>query len=394
MKSESGSENEKLSDDEAENSLPKNSVDSTIVSEVAQSVEHGDSKMRRKRDVRSEIETILDFFEHSYSLKGKAVKIGDPAKSNIEKQKPLNSKEESEISALLEICISDDEGLQVPPQILISLMESNLTHVLKTRISRYLSDALQFHPMLSAEIYRNTLASATPDFQELFKQLHRSIERFHKQKSFTPSELMRLRRNAITTFLLIFALRQKWETEEFISKFNQHFWSSFGQVDLKASTSNIARLSKSNEDAGSAVVAKVMFKRIDSLNAMLLKANQQIDINHERALNAEHEVEQRANVNADLQRKILLLAEDVSALTIEIAERDKEIENAATYHVDDHHTFRTRILRMLTKQVELLVDGLHALRNNNHEVADEFMDRTILSLNREIERLKDEKAGE
>jgi hypothetical protein len=153
-------------------------------------------------------------------------------------------------------------------------------------------------------------------------------------------------------------------------------------------------LSKSNEDAGSAVVAKVMFKRIDSLNAMLLKANQQIDINHERALNAEHEVEQRANVNADLQRKILLLAEDVSALTIEIAERDKEIENAATYHVDDHHTFRTRILRMLTKQVELLVDGLHALRNNNHEVADEFMDRTILSLNREIERLKDEKAGE
>jgi hypothetical protein len=394
MKSESGSENEKLGDDEAENSLPKNSVDSTIVSDVAQSVEHGDSKMRRKRDVRSEIETILDFFEHSYSLKGKAVKIGDPAKSNIEKQKLLNSKEESEISALLKICISDDEGLQVPPQILISLMESNLTHVLKTRISRYLSDALQFHPMLSAEIYRNTLASATPDFQELFKQLHRSIERFHKQKSFTPSELMRLRRNAITTFLLIFALRQKWETEEFISKFNQHFWSSFGQVDLKASTSNIARLSKSNEDSGSAVVAKVMFKRIDSLNAMLLKANQQIDINHERALNAEHEVEQRANVNADLQRKMLLLAEDVSALTMEIAERDKAIENAATHHVDDYDTFRTRILRMLMKQVELLVDGLHALRNNNHEVADEFMDRTILSLNREIEKLKDEKAGE
>jgi hypothetical protein len=394
MKSESSSENENLSDDEAENSLPKNSVDSAIVSDVAQSVEHGDSKMRRKRDVRSEIETILDFFEHSYSLKGKAVKIGDRAKSNIEKQKPLNSKEESEISALLEICISDDEGLQVPPQILISLMESNLTHVLKTRISRYLSNALQFHPMLSAEIYRNTLASATPDFQELFKQLHRSIERFQKQKSFTPSELMRLRRNAITTFLLIFALRQKWETEEFISKFNQHFWSSFGQVDLKASTSNIARLSKSNEDSGSAVVAKVMFKRIDSLNAMLLKANQQIDINHERALNAEHEVEQRANVNADLQRKILLLAEDVSALTMEIAERDKAIENAATHHVDDYDTFRTRILRMLMKQVELLVDGLHALRNNNHEVADEFMDRTILSLNREIEKLKDEKAGE
>jgi hypothetical protein len=394
MKSESGSENENLSDDEAENSLPKNSVDSAIVSDVALSVENGDSKLRRKRDVRSEIETILDLFEHSYSLKGKAVKIGERAKRNIEKQKTLNSKEESELSGLLKICIPDDEGLQVPPQILISLMESNLTHVLKTRISGYLSDALQFHPMLSAEIYRNTLASATPDFQELFKQLHGSIERFQNQKSFTPPELMRLRRNAITTFLLIFALRQKWETEEFITKFNQHFWSSFGQVDLNSSMSNIARLSKSDEDTGSAVVAKVMFKRIDSLNDMLLKANKQIDINHVRALNAEHEVEQRANVNADLQRKMLLLAEDVSALTMEIAERDKAIENAATHHVDDYDTFRTRILRMLMKQVELLVDGLHALRNNNLAVADEFMDRTILSLNREIERLKVEKAGE
>ena len=205
---------------------------------------------------------------------------------------------------------------------------------------------------------------------------------------------MRLRRNAITTFLLIFSLRQRWETEEFISKFNQYFWSSFDRVDLNASMSNIARLSKSDEDSGSAVVAKVMFKRIDSLNAMLLKANRQIEINHVRALNAEDEVEQRANVNADLQRKILLLAEDVSALTMEIAERDKAIENAATHHVDDYDTFRTRILRMLMKQVELLVDGLHALRNNNHEVADEFMDRTILSLNREIEKLKIEKAGE
>jgi hypothetical protein len=394
MKNESGSGNEDLSDNEIDNSLPKNGVDVVSVSDVPQSAELDDLKTRRNGDGRSEIETIFEFIEHSYSLKGKAVKIGERAKRNIAKQKTLNSKEESEISALLKICIPDDEGLQVPPQILISLMESNLTHVLKTRISRYLSDALQFHPMLSAEIYRNTLASDTPDFQELFKQLHGSIERFQNQKSFTPPELMRLRRNAITTFLLIFALRQKWETEEFISKFNQHFWSSFGQVDLKASTSNIARLSKSNEDSGSAVVAKVMFKRIDSLNAMLLKANQQIDINHERALNAEHEVEQRANVNADLQRKMLLLAEDVSALTMEIAERDKAIENAATHHVDDYDTFRTRILRMLMKQVELLVDGLHALRNNNHEVADEFMDRTILSLNREIEKLKDEKAGE
>ena len=394
MKSESGSENENLSDNETDNSLPENGADMIIISNIPQSVEPDESKMRRKKEVRLEIETIFDFFEHSYSLKGKAVQIEEPAKSNIEKQKTLNSKEELEISALLKIRVPDDEGLQVPPQILISLMESNLTHVLKTRISRYLSDALQFHPMLSAEIYRNTLASATPDFQELFKQLQSSIERFKNQRSFTPLELMRLRRNAITTFLLIFSLRQRWETEEFISKFNQYFWSSFDRVDLNASMSNIARLSKSDEDSGSAVVAKVMFNRIDSLNAMLLKANRQIEINHVRALNAEDEVEQRANVNADLQRKILLLAEDVSALTMEIAERDKTIENAATHHVDDYNTFRTRILRMLMKQVELLVDGLHALRNNNHEVADEFMDRTILSLNREIEKLKDEKAGE
>jgi len=57
--------------------------------------------------------------------------------------------------------------------------------------------------------------------------------------------------------------------------------------------------------------------------------------------------------------------------------------------VDDYENLRTQIIRQLSGQVNLLSDGLHALRNGSIAVADEFVDRALAKIDAEVKRLKE-----
>ena len=47
------------------------------------------------------------------------------------------------------------------------------------------------------------------------------------------------------------------------------------------------------------------------------------------------------------------------------------------------------MIRRLTTQIELLSDGLHALRNGSPEVTDEYLDRALSAFRQEVESLRD-----
>ena len=120
----------------------------------------------------------------------------------------------------------------------------------------------------------------------------------------------------------------------------------------------------------------------------LHEAGRKIESIYLRALNAEDEVGKATETIGERDLSISGLEIQISQLTMEIAHRETAILNAATHHIDDYDAIRTRVLRMLGTQVDLLTDGLHALRKDNREVAEEFMERTISSLNRELENLR------
>lgn len=60
-----------------------------------------------------------------------------------------------------------------------------------------------------------------------------------------------------------------------------------------------------------------------------------------------------------------------------------------SHAIDDHETTRTHAIRAIADQVDLLTDGLHALRHGSPAVADEFMDRALDALTRELAWLRD-----
>lgn len=60
--------------------------------------------------------------------------------------------------------------------------------------------------------------------------------------------------------------------------------------------------------------------------------------------------------------------------------------------IDDHETTRTHAIRTLARQVDLLTNGLHAIRHGSPAVADEFMDRALVALTRELAWLRDRRS--
>ena len=335
-----------------------------------------------------EIKTPLDFFRHSYSLKGKQIVLSDKVRKGIEDRGNPGNKHDADLADLLMASVLEDSLLQVPPQILISIMGSNFAYEWKKRFVRYLSDSVHKHPMLNAEPYRTALLVEDPNLDDLFRRLSGSIQRFDDERNLNADALNQLRRNSITTFLLIFSIKQRWQTEKFITSFNQYYWNPHHQIDVKKQHLNIASLAKPGRDTSPAIVATVLLRRMNSLKNELAETENKLEISHLRAVSAEVEVEKGLEVIGRRDGTISQLEAQISQLELEIRKREQAIQNAETHHIDDNDAVRTRVLRMLGKQVDLLTDGLHALRKDNKEVAEEFMDRTISSLSREIENLR------
>jgi len=51
-----------------------------------------------------------------------------------------------------------------------------------------------------------------------------------------------------------------------------------------------------------------------------------------------------------------------------------------SHEINDSERMRTMTVRILTANLLLLNDGLHALRHGSPDVTDEFLDRTVLAL--------------
>lgn len=67
-----------------------------------------------------------------------------------------------------------------------------------------------------------------------------------------------------------------------------------------------------------------------------------------------------------------------------------EAREALALEIDARELSRTRVLRSLTWQHELLSDGMHALANGSTKVAAEFMERAAEAIAREITALRED----
>jgi predicted RNase H-like nuclease (RuvC/YqgF family) len=89
---------------------------------------------------------------------------------------------------------------------------------------------------------------------------------------------------------------------------------------------------------------------------------------------------QQEAAEAEAERLLSELTEreqTITRLNRAVAQEQRERHVQSSHAVDDYENLRTRVIRSIDRQLGLLEDGLHALRNGSTGVTEEYLERVI-----------------
>ncbi|MCX4858196.1 hypothetical protein [Streptomyces canus] len=211
-------------------------------------------------------------------------------------------------------------------------------------------------------------------------------------KQFKAADSDRLVKNAIACYGLLRAVQREWTLDQFIDE-------SYGSV-WRHEAPKAAGLERAASQVGASSDLNVLGIVGENYLARIARLEQQVtQLEREAGAARNRETRLRDELSTVEEREQSAMARadafsaDVVRLQKELAaERDNRVVDKS-HMADDYETLRTRIIRRLGGEIDLLTDGLHALRNGAPNVAEEFLDRSLLALTREVEQLKDASGG-
>lgn len=202
----------------------------------------------------------------------------------------------------------------------------------------------------------------------------------------------RLISNAVACYLLLRAIQREWTTDRYIDESFESVWEP--EVPRGATRERIAGVIAASRDHDVlGLVATHYRSRIDLLDQSVAETQRQLDAAARRESRLREQARDSLAKIEAANAKSDAYSTDIVRLQKELAaERDHRVVDQS-HMADDYETLRTRIIRRLSGEIDLLTDGLHALRNGSPNVAEEFLDRSLLALSRELEQLKDATGG-
>ncbi|MFD7878990.1 hypothetical protein ACFV5G_33680 [Streptomyces sp. NPDC059766] len=206
-------------------------------------------------------------------------------------------------------------------------------------------------------------------------------------KQFKATDRQRLVKNAIACYGLLRALQREWTLDQFIDASYDSVW--------RYEAPRAAGLERAASEVGASsdldvlgIVSANYLARIARLERQVTQLEREADA----AGNRETRLREELSTAEEREQSAMARANEFSAAVVRLqkelaAERDNRVVDKS-HMTDDYETLRTRIIRRLGGEIDLLTDGLHALRNGAPNVAEEFLDRSLLALTREVEQLK------
>lgn len=326
-------------------------------------------------------ELVLD----AYSREGRKVVF---AKKRLNELKlPGIGAEGSRVTLDPASFLEKDPDLLVPPRLLTALLESDAERQVVAPIRVWLMRVLAGHAVFSSEP-EHLLGSETEDVSTVVQRLCGIAEkaRMPKHLSKGPNASTAKKRwsdtlrRALTVALMNAAIRDRWVPADV----------AVGVVSLeralgalrRSDASAIASIVNASSDAGLGAVAAA----IETARADVASARDDAERERDARILSDRQRDEAVRVQADLQ-------DEIRSLSDQAQRRERQSLHERSHAIDEYEALRTRIVRMLGDQIELLGDGHHALRAGHAEVTDEFMDRSIAALTRELERLTAEAGG-
>ena len=358
-------------------------------SNVPQGKPGGDFK---KKKTVERPKTVAALFQYAYRETSAGRKL------NLARDLPdLNADLDSlrEETDLVRRLAAEDPFLIVPPNLLADVADLQIKPSARQRVFELVLVALATHRLFEGRIERLVDLRAEPaltareisDAARTFTFDTLGQEEALERRA---AKRERLRVNAITAFELFRVLRDGWTTEQFIEDMCALVWNVPNQpapravallATAKSATDALSQLSRHFE-------VRLRQEKRETNDVLELAAAQErrAEMAEERVSSLSASLESEKSRVHELQAEAAKLAQ---LLETEQSRRFVDKSHAA----NDYEILRTQVIRQLSGQVNLLTDGLHALRGGSTAVAEEFVDRALSKIDAEVKRLKEIEGG-
>ena len=201
-------------------------------------------------------------------------------------------------------------------------------------------------------------------------------------------ECLEFRANLINSTVLALASREKWTTARVADLLYRYVWKPARVV--AAVDDATVQLTDRREGDVLALVVEVWEGVLGAANAQVAELEGQVR-------RAQNEVESLRRELTDAEAKMDSLTTDVARLTdtqrqleLEVAERDRQLRDGRAHASYDYETLRSRAVKRAKRELELLGEGLHALRRPEPKlhVTEDRLERALASLEDELARLR------
>lgn len=328
---------------------------------------------------------LEDFVAYAYAKKGKRVACKKKTATALA-EAPLPS---DEFWSRLAALAKDDVLLAVPRQILLAALQHRGNSRAWMLFHRVCTVAFQSHPAMSRAFSEITASDMTLENVEGI--LQRAADANYSASSppdsstpLTKAQASTLRFNVVYSLALwAFAVR-RLNGAALIRMLCDCLWEGEARR-LRSEADKWRRVVESKDPACCGIAAMSFAAEIDELRSDATQARQDANDALRRAEQAEQEV-------AALTRALAQERQSVADVSEQLRLQQKAHEAKVSHLHDDYERLRTRVLRRLKRELDLLDEGMLALNRQPPKVhvMQDHGDRVIGGIREEIAALQSE----
>ena len=372
-------------------------------------------KRRAPKKPVAKPQTITELFQYVYRETRAGRKLNISRNLWDMRTTPAESAQE-EISEVRKLA-GKDPFLDALVNLLVAIADIELKDSVRRQILRLAQVAFASHELFAGRVERLVEPAAEPRLTATEISHAAGVLRLAElddEESLAVSAVKRerFRVNAVTSFELFRVLRDRWSRNQFIDDFCHLVWrvpnrfeAPERSVDSPPKRADDFRQDEASlkERAEWRTVAMLANAPAEPLSEMKRHFEEVLRDRDKKIAGFMEEAaaqSRRAGREREAARSLLAELEQknsrIDGLERRVADLEAQLEKEQrgrfadeVHAVDDYENLRTQVIRQLSGQVNLLNDGLHALRNGSIAVADEFVDRALAKIDAEVKRLKE-----
>ncbi|MDQ0027864.1 hypothetical protein J2X90_005700 [Variovorax paradoxus] len=347
----------------------------------------GANEPRARAKTRVEIATFGQFIAHAYSMKGRKVALKDKVERSIAQDPRLSFDEMGRVGEL----VKEDAVLAVPRQLLLVARAVQGFPALRAALRRFVRDVLLGHPFfgqpgVEAALRNLDHAPSPADVLKLLAASDKQLLPVDIGDAMKAPEFEQLRLNAVNCMAVWLADVKSLSIPALSDALFVAVWRPRA-AELEHEAARLRALTGIEELAGVGLVCEEYRRQAAEKLAQAEMAMRDAAVLRERVQRLELEL---AEAQEKAESQAAVNAANEIAHTAALKALTATTETEAAHLRDDVELLRTRVLRRLKADVDLLELGLEALRRPEPKVhvMIDSAERVADALRKELKNLQ------